>query len=75
MDNEKILRQKQLLKEILNNALFNDMIQEIKYSIMEDIFRTATKDGREDLYREVQLLEKFVGRLQSVSNELSMIGK
>lgn len=77
LDENVIFRQKKLLKDIVDNPLFDSMVQEIRAQICDDMVGTVIKDKeiREMFYAEALILNRFVGRLRAISNDIVMVRK
>lgn len=71
MNEELIFRQKKALRDIIRSPLFDGIVREIKGLIADDFF-AAKSDDLEQLHAEAKVLERFIGRLQVICNDVSM---
>jgi hypothetical protein len=66
-------RKAKALKDILTSSLFPEIMHQVVESISMEIYNSASqeKDKREALYGEFRALNRLVGRLQALANDVT----
>lgn len=74
MDSDYVLRQKKYLKELLQDPMYLATVQDTKERIVFDMLSTKPedKDKRESLYQEILALDRLVGRLTALCNDVTV---
>lgn len=72
MDSDAIFRQKKLLKDVVDNPLFDGALKEVRAMIIDELMLAPTSELREELYFEAKLLYRLNGRLRAIANDVSM---
>lgn len=71
MDNAE-LESLKLIRDIVDNKLFNSMITNMKRSIADAMLITKKEEDRDQLYSEAQALDRLVGELTLLANKYRM---
>jgi hypothetical protein len=62
-----------LIRDIVDNLLFNDMVSNMKRAIADKMLETETEEARDRLYSEAKALDRLVGELTSLANKYRMV--
>ncbi len=62
-----------LIRDIVDNRLFNDMVSNMKRAIADKMLETETEEARDRLYSEAKALDRLVGELTSLANKYRMV--
>ena len=68
--NEHEFRKKSLIKDLIDNPLFKEIMQDIKREAGVKILNETSKEKREELYYQAQALESLHGELTRIANEI-----
>lgn len=71
--NELEFRRKSLIKDLVNNPLFKDIMQDIKKEAGVKILNEPSREKREELYYQAQALESLYSELTRIANEVKAI--
>lgn len=61
-----------LIKDIVDNRLFNAMVTNMKRAIADKMLETETEEARDRLYSEAKALDRLVEELTSLANRYRM---
>lgn len=62
-----------LIRDIVDNPLFNDMVSNMKRAIADKMLETEKEEARDRLYSEAKALDRLVGELTSLANKYRMV--
>ena len=71
--NDSEFRKKQLIKEIVDNPLFADMIRDMKQEFASAMLLAEDIAERDNLFYQAKVVDKFVGQLTRIANEIRML--
>lgn len=63
-------RRKSLIKDIVDNPLFDSMIKGIKDEIAAAMLATEKEEERDRLYHDAQALTRLQGQLVKIANDI-----
>jgi len=66
--NDAEMESLRLLKEIVDNRLFNTMVSNMKREIADSMLATEKEEDRDRLYSEAKALDRLVGELTRMAN-------
>ena len=61
-----------LIKDIVDNRLFDSMVSNMKRAIADKMLETEKEEDRDRLYSEAKALDRLVGELTSLANKYRM---
>ena len=61
-----------LIRDIVDNRLFNEMVSAMKRAIADKMLETEQEEARDRLYSEAKALDRLVGELTSLANKYRM---
>lgn len=61
-----------LIKDIVDNRLFDNMVSNMKRAIADKMLETEKEEDRDRLYSEAKALDRLVGELTSLANKYRM---
>lgn len=62
-----------LIRDIVDNKLFNSMVANMKRAIADEMLVTEKEEARDRLYAEAKALDRLVGELTSMANKYRMV--
>jgi len=71
--NDLEFRKKQLIKEIVDNPLFADMIRDMKQEFASAMLLAEDIVERDNLFYQAKVVDKFVEQLTRIANEIRML--
>lgn len=69
-DIEMIAQQKELVRQVVDNALFPAMLRQINAGIAVEMMKADNSDEREKLFFEGRAMARLEGRLVAIANEV-----
>ena len=66
-------RRKVMIKEIVENPLFSDMIKSIRNEIANAMLLADKEDDRDRLFHDAQAISRLEGQLIKIANDVRMI--
>lgn len=66
-------RRKSLIKDLVDNPLFPEMIKGIKNEIAVAMLSTEKEDERDRLYHDAKALTRLEGQLVKIANDVRMV--
>ena len=70
---DELTAQKDLIRKIVEHAMFNDMVKSLKQEMANDMLSADTDAYRQSIYYENKALDRLVGKLISITNEVRAI--
>jgi len=70
MMTEEEYHRKRLIKSLIEYPDWQSIRKDIRIQIMEDMMAEKDADKRNELFWEAQALDRLVGRLTSIANEV-----
>lgn len=58
-----------IIRDIVDNKLFNTMVSNMKRAIADQMLETEKEEARDRLYSEAKALDRLVGELTSMANK------
>lgn len=71
--NDAELANLKLIKEIVDNRLFNTLVNNMKRDIADKMLSSEQEEVRDRLYSEAKAIDRLVGELVSAANRYRMI--
>lgn len=71
--NDVEFRRKSLIKDIVDNPLFPEMMKEIKDEIAARMLEVEKEEERDRLYHDAKALSRLQGQLVKIANEVRMV--
>lgn len=68
-------RRKALIKDIVDNPLFPDMIKSIKTEIANEMLSAEKEEVRDRLFHDAKAITRLEGQLVKIANDVRMIKK
>lgn len=72
MDNSE-LESLKLIRDIVDNTLFNDMVSNMKRHIADTMLIAEQEEVRDRLYSEAKAIDRLVGELTKMANKYRML--
>lgn len=66
-------RRKVLIKEIVDNPLFPDIIKSIKLELATAMLSTEKEEERDRLFHDAKAITRLEGQLVKIANDIRMI--
>ena len=66
-------RRKVLIKEIVDNPLFPDIIKSIKFELATAMLSTEKEEERDRLFHDAKAITRLEGQLVKIANDVRMI--
>jgi hypothetical protein len=66
-------RRKDLVREIVDNPMFDEIIADIKKGLAMAMLETKKEEDRDNLFHEAQALDRFAGQLRRIANEVKVV--
>lgn len=66
-------RRKNLIKEIVDNPLFPEIIKDIKTGIANAMLSADKEEDRDRLYHDAKAITRLEGQLTMIANEVRML--
>lgn len=70
--NDSELANLKLIKDIVDNSLFANMVHNIKRNIADTMLKTEKEEDRDRLYSEARALDRLVEELTVMANKYRM---
>jgi hypothetical protein len=70
--NDVELSNLKIIRDIVDNKLFNTMVSNMKRAIADKMLETEKEEDRDRLYSEAKALDRLVGELTSLANKYRM---
>lgn len=71
--NDVEFRRKSLIRDIVDNPLFPEMMKEIRNEIAARMLEVEKEDERDRLYHDAKALTRLEGQLVKIANEVKMV--
>jgi hypothetical protein len=69
------LRRKQLIRQLVDNPLWPSVIQSLRDEYAAKMLTTKNSADRDEIYAEAQCLNRVVGKMTSIANEIRKLEK
>ena len=70
--NDLEYRRKALVRDIVDNPLFNEVVGELKHGLAVGMLECNDEDRRNEIYYTAKCLDLLVGSLTKIANEVRM---
>lgn len=69
---EALFRQKDMIRQVLDNPLFDEMIKNIRSEMAHAMLNEENEEKRDNIYHESHALDRLVKQLTKIANDVRM---
>jgi len=72
VSDDTTFRQKDMIRQVLDNPLFDSMIKNIRSEMAHAMLNETTEEKRDNIFHESQALDRLVKQLTKIANDVRM---